>query len=217
MTRAHFSTILLRLISDAEREYYWTRENQFTDISSRRWYNNAISTVTNMGIYSGFPDNTFRPGNYITRAEFTAGMIRFLDVPLLNGDEHMFTDITNHWANNYVNTLAEHGWTAGIMDIGGNFLPDQPVTRAEAAALILRMLRRVPQSIDNISGDIIMFTDNRDPRAWYYLYIIGASNSYYFIRYSEDCAYIVLCSIIYPSPQWHLLEREDSEWDHIRR
>ena len=44
---------------------------QMTDISGH-WAQTQLNTWVNKGLISGFPDETFRPNNSITRAEFMA-------------------------------------------------------------------------------------------------------------------------------------------------
>ncbi|HEX2926124.1 MAG TPA: S-layer homology domain-containing protein [Ruminiclostridium sp.] len=49
-----------------------------------------------------------------------------------------FTDISNHWAQSYIIDLYEKGIISGMPD--GRFLPDGELTRAEAAALLVKTL-----------------------------------------------------------------------------
>jgi len=43
----------------------------FSDVASGRWYEDAITWAYENGLVSGFGDNTFRPGQYITRSHLT--------------------------------------------------------------------------------------------------------------------------------------------------
>lgn len=45
-----------------------------------------------------------------------------------------FTDIENHWAENYIEQMAEKGYVKGYGD--GTFNPDGPMTRAEVATVL---------------------------------------------------------------------------------
>lgn len=69
ITRAEVATIFFRMLKDESRNKYWSKTNPYTDVKSIDWYNNAISTLSNMGIINGYPDGTFRPNAGITRAE----------------------------------------------------------------------------------------------------------------------------------------------------
>jgi len=75
VTRAEVATIFFRLITDEARTAYWKQENPFSDVAIQNWFNNAISTVSNTGVFSGLPDGSFAPNQTITRAEMTAVMV----------------------------------------------------------------------------------------------------------------------------------------------
>ena len=45
----------------------------------------------------------------------------------------------NHWAKKEVQAVAEEGLLAGYPD--GKFYPDEPVTRAQLAVVLFRLLR----------------------------------------------------------------------------
>ncbi|MBR5535738.1 MAG: S-layer homology domain-containing protein [Clostridia bacterium] len=47
-----------------------------------------------------------------------------------------FTDIKGHWAEDVINEAAEEGIVNGRGD--GTFRPDEPITRAEALAMVMR-------------------------------------------------------------------------------
>ncbi|WP_051275875.1 S-layer homology domain-containing protein [Desulfovirgula thermocuniculi] len=49
-----------------------------------------------------------------------------------------FGDVTGHWASREIGALVQEGLLAGYPD--GNFYPDRPVTRAEFAVLLVRVL-----------------------------------------------------------------------------
>jgi len=72
ITRAEAATIFFRLLDDGFRAQMWRQTNSFSDVQIEQWFNNATSTMVNIGIIQGFPDGSFRPGSFITRAEFTA-------------------------------------------------------------------------------------------------------------------------------------------------
>ena len=53
ITRAEVATIFFRMLTDDARSENWSQTNSFTDVACTEWYNNAISTLANMGIISG--------------------------------------------------------------------------------------------------------------------------------------------------------------------
>ncbi|MCL2046386.1 MAG: isopeptide-forming domain-containing fimbrial protein [Oscillospiraceae bacterium] len=179
ITRAEVATVFFRLLDQPTRTRNWTQINYFTDVRSDVWYNNAVSTMSAMRIVNGYPDGTFRPDGSITRGELAAIAARFARQqfrdPIAEGVE--FTDITGHWAENDIRYAAALGWVNGYPD--GSFRPNQPITRAEYATLVNRMLERVPETIDDLLPDEMKnWVDNANKTAWYYIAIQEASNSH---------------------------------------
>ena len=177
VTRAEVATIFFRMLKDDAREKYWKTDNRYSDVKSTDWYNNAISTLSNMGIIDGYPDGTFRPNAGITRAEFAKIAVSFFDwadVYAVNS----FVDVRDSaWYANYVAVAAEIGLIEGY---GGNvFRPDATITRAEACTIINRTLGRAPDA-DHLLPVTQMNTwpDNSDTGVWYYAQIQEATNSH---------------------------------------
>lgn len=174
ITRAEVATIFFRLLTDEIRNDYYSKENTFDDVNLEDWFNTAVSTLTNIGIISGRSDTQFAPNAYITRSEFATIAARFSKGEY--DGETMFTDISGHWAESYINRAAFLGWIVGD---NGLFRPDDFITRAEAMTLTNRVLGRQPESIDDIlTDDMVKFIDNADVNAWYYLAIQEATNSH---------------------------------------
>jgi hypothetical protein len=51
-----------------------------------------------------------------------------------------FTDVQGHWAESYIEQIRLAGLTAGCSTEPSMFCPDQPLTRAEAAVFMARLL-----------------------------------------------------------------------------
>ena len=97
ITRAEVATIFFRLLTDDARQRNWSSENNFSDVSADKWYNNAVSTLCHMGVLGGYSDGTFRPNAPITRAEFAKIAVSFAQA---NGSAvySYFTDVkTTDW------------------------------------------------------------------------------------------------------------------------
>jgi len=213
-TRAQVATIFFRLMPDQTRAQYWSQSNSFPDVDLEQWFNNAISTVSNSGAILGLPDGTFQPNRAITRAELAAIMVRFMNVAPVEGVTQ-FNDISGHWASAYINAAALQGWAFGYEGIGGPFRPDQSITRAETAALINRMLNRLPGSPEDLLPGMKVWFDNLNTDAWYYLYIQEATNSHYYER-SADGIHESWTQLIQPERRWELLERPYSHaWSFL--
>ena len=200
MTRAEVATIFFRLLSDDFRIQRWSQDNQFSDVGGIDWFNNAVSTMANAGVVQGRPDGSFQPNQPITRAEMAAITARFFEE--IGQVPAAFTDISGHWAEGYINRLAQFGWVQGDGD--GTFRPNDHITRAEVAAIVNRMLNRVPYSADSLLDGRIRWPDKANLNAWYYLYLQEASHSTEFERLGSGYLnWTALLSHI----EWQLLER----------
>jgi hypothetical protein len=51
-----------------------------------------------------------------------------------------FTDVQGHWAESYIEQIRLAGLTAGCSTEPSMFCPDKPLTRAEAAVFMARLL-----------------------------------------------------------------------------
>ena len=206
ITRAEVATIFFRLLTDESRAHYWSQANPYSDVGTGNWFNNAISTLSNAGIITGYPDGTFCPNAPITRAEFAAIAARFSEV-IYNGG-NSFTDVPeNHWAARYI-ALAEYlGWINGYPD--GTFKPEQSITRAESMTLINRVLERDVEE-EHMLEDMVKWPDNR-PGTWYYEAVQEATNSHEYVRTDKlvpehDFNYEDWQEIL-EAPDWAALEK----------
>lgn len=176
ITRAEVATIFFRLLTDDVRDENLTKTNRYSDVTRADWYNTAVSTLSSMGIITGYPDGTFRPNAAITRAEFAAIAARFDN----DGDKTTakFSDIANHWAKDEISIAYNNGWINGYPD--GTFGPQRDITRAETMTLVNRVLNRQPETEEDLLPNMTVWTDNANPKAWYYLAVQEATNSHYY-------------------------------------
>ena len=178
ITRSEVAAIFYRLLSDEEREKYKTTTNNFADVDPSAWYNTPASTMAAMGIIGGYPDGLFHGTDNITRAEFAAICARF-DKNTENTKAD-FSDISGHWAELDIAIAANNGWIMGYPD--GTFRPNQTITRAEAMALINRVLARIPESPQDLLDGMKTWPDNMNTDKWYYIPVQEATNSHDFER-----------------------------------
>ena len=201
ITRAEVATIFFRLLTDDVRDANLKRINSYTDVASNAWYNTAVSTLSSMGIITGYPDGTFRPNAAITRAEFAAIAARFDS----NGDKTAakFSDIANHWAKDEISIAYNNGWITGYPN--GTFGPQRDITRAETMTLVNRVLDRQPETEDDLLPNMTVWTDNLDSNAWYYLAVQEATNSHYY-KFKTNSKY----------EKWTEL-RETRDWSQLEK
>ena len=175
ITRAEVATIFFRLLTDETREANMTKSNSYNDMKDGAWYTCAVSTLSKMGIIKGYEDGSFKPDASISRAEFAAIAARFDP----DGDKTpaTFSDVSSHWAKDEISIAANHGWIKGYED--GSFKPDQKITRAETMTLVNRVLKRLPETKDDLHKDMKTWPDNQNESAWFYLAVQEATNSHY--------------------------------------
>ncbi len=180
ITREEVAAIFYRLLTDVSRTVYETGVNNFSDVDSSRWSNNAISTLANAGIISGYKEGTFKPGQTITRAEFAAIASRFDSVS--ENVTNPFTDTEGHWAEQLISNAADKGWVGGYPD--NTFRPTNAITRAEAMTLINKVLNREVDE-EGLLADAKQWPDNQKGK-WYYYQVLEATNSHDYERRSAD-------------------------------
>ena len=175
ITRAEVATIFFRLLTDDARQRNWSSENNFSDVSADKWYNNAVSTLCHMGVLGGYSDGTFRPNAPITRAEFAKIAVSFSQA---NGSAvySYFTDVkTTDWFAPYVTAAKDSSLIEGYSD--GSFKPENRITRAEACTIVNRVLGRKPSKNHmKISGRIDW--PDCTTADWFYEAIMEATNSH---------------------------------------
>lgn len=203
ITRAEACTIFFRLLTDSSRDYYFARTNDYSDVNRGDWFNNAISTLSNAGIVTGYNDGTFRPNQPITRGEMAKIIANFAN---LKYGGKTFTDLAGHWSKSYVELAAGNGWIAGYPD--GSFRPDQKITRAETVTMINRVLDRVPAKESRLLSRSIMLTfpDNK-PGDWYYIAIQEASNSHEYQRSVYETTGDEMWTKLIDNVDWTKLEK----------
>lgn len=128
----------------------------FPDVDSDAWFNKYIGYLEDKDVLSGYEDGTFRPMDTITRGEISAVIARAQRYDLISYNG-IFTDVTeNDWAKDYIETLADKNIVSGYED--GTFGSYSPLTRAEAVAIINRVLVE--------STPIVTFTPNDIAGHW---------------------------------------------------
>lgn len=200
ITRAEVATIFFRLLRDEVRDGAFTTSNSYSDVAYGKWYNNPISTMSALGIITGYPDGTFKPNKPITRAEFAAIAARFDETQ--SGKSATFSDVIGHWAAREIGIAYYNDWIKGYPD--GTFKPDQNITRAEAMTLINRVLERKPESPADLLTNMNKWTDNMDTSKWYYLDVQEATNSHGYTRKTFNYE---LWRQMLPDPDWSRYER----------
>ena len=195
------------MLTDEARNEYWSQTSSYSDVSVNNWFNNAVCTLSNAGIISGYPDGSFQPNGKITRAEFATIASRFFDVTVSGADA--FPDISGHWARQYINEAAAIGIVTGYED--GTFRPQKLITRAEAMTMVNRTLGRAPEK-DHLLDDMLKWPDNMDTTQWYYAQVQEATNSHeYQMATASDGTEYEIWTELLPVRDWVAFEKAWSD------
>ena len=98
------------------------------------WAEKTLDEWQDEGLIDGYGDGSFQPNGTVTRAEFIKLVNRTLGFTAES--EISFSDVTERdWFHAEVARAVAAGYAQGS---GGMFRPNQPVTRAEAAAMLAR-------------------------------------------------------------------------------
>ena len=125
----------------------------------------AIATATQRRLVVNYPKaNQLEPMRNITRAEITAliyqalvatGRAETLASPYIVSPDlslPSFSDIKQHWAAEFVRRLANLNLVTGFAD--GTFKPDEPLSRSQYAALVVKVFNPNPIRPDSKFNDI---------------------------------------------------------------
>jgi hypothetical protein len=111
---------------------------EFADVANH-WAKDAINDMGSRMIVSGMGNDTFKPNQYITRAEFAAILVRGLGLRLEDG-EKLFTDVKqSDWYSSAIFTANSYNLISGFED--GTFRPDDTITREQAMIMIARAMK----------------------------------------------------------------------------
>jgi hypothetical protein len=146
-----------------------------TDIDDH-WAKNAINSLLDMGAMPGYADNTFRPSQPITRAEFTYAIVKAFNLWAESG--YTFGDTVDHWAKNEISIAAANRLVAGYND--REFGPEDPITREQMAAILVKAARLNPAT-----GDLT-FSDKDEISPWAYGMIFTATNKNILSGYPDN-------------------------------
>lgn len=181
MSRAEAAAIFARLISEQKGEKISGKSN-FNDVSKSEWYSDYIGYLSKYGIIKGYADNTFRPNDNVSRAEFVAMTVRFNSLfnDVKKGSYTVkYTDVaTDYWAYSDVAYAKHAGWLNGYAD--GTFKGDNAITRAEVVTVVNKATGRIADEgyINKNLSSLNKFTDLKNNLHWAFYAIEEASNTH---------------------------------------
>lgn len=179
--RGNQNIILTAYDSANNTSYYFINVKEtavFKDVDGH-WASNDIYYFTNKGYINGYSDNTFRPNNQITRAEFVKivnNVYGFSEV-----GEIKFTDVSQDaWYAKDVAIAVKAGYINGKSEI--IFDPNAPITRQEAAKII----SVIKGCYDTDYNRLESFNDKSSVSSWAMPYVEGVIEAGYMSGYSDN-------------------------------
>ena len=213
LTRAEAAQIIYKLMTDESKAQYAKKAGKtFIDVSKDHWAYDAITMMTKASILVGMGDGRFAPDAVMTREQF-ATMIAQLFMIEVNQPiaGYIFKDLNGGFADKYISVL----YALGIIDGKGNnmFGPKDSLTRAQAIAIINKMIGRLPASTSfgAVADQMKTWPDNMDTSAWYYAAVQEATNSHDYtldinFNTSEDLKGDIFQNIKHPvTERWTLI------------
>ncbi len=145
ITRAEFAAIITRAL-----DLKLSTEEIFSDVKKTDWYYESVSAAYKNGILNGYGQGFIKPERKITREEATTMAARALKLKGVDTDvsEAEITasignfsdrDKLSTWAKSSAAVCIQRGVIEGS---NGSIKPGDPITRAETAAIVLRMLNQ---------------------------------------------------------------------------
>ncbi|WP_157264669.1 Ig-like domain-containing protein [Paenibacillus oryzisoli] len=141
---------------------------EFSDMVNH-WGKNAVNDMGSRMVVNGTGNDMFTPDREITRAEFTAIIVRGLGLKLENGTAEPFSDVKlGDWFSSAINTAYSHQLISGLED--GTFRPNDNITR-EQAMVILSKSMRITGLTDKLSdqlaaSELLSFEDTDEVSSW---------------------------------------------------
>lgn len=154
ITRAEFVSLVNRVAG-----FDTAGDIAFTDVSADDWYAAQVAIGVNAAYIGGYPDDTFRPNAYVTRAEAASMIARLYELPADTARAAQFADAAQipDWAAGVIGAVANAGYMVG--DTNNNFNAQVSMTRAEAAAALDRVfavedVKALEASLSETNGSI---------------------------------------------------------------
>ncbi len=115
----------------------------FSDVPDTSSYSQAVSSLNQLGIITGYDDGTFKPDNDVTRAEFCAMLMRSMGYGNIGATSSAglpFSDVSDtnsdiSWAIKNIDTAYKMGIVNGYED--GTFRPSANVAYEEAVKMVV--------------------------------------------------------------------------------
>ncbi|SMP40089.1 S-layer homology domain-containing protein [Anoxynatronum buryatiense] len=145
LTRAQIATIMVKALGHEPTTY----RGGFSDVKESDWFASHVQAAVDAGIFSGYPDGTFKPDQVISRQELAVvtgkaavenGVVEQQRMAkfVMEKSDYADKEAVPAWAAHQVAWLEAQGVFQDF--IGEDFEPARTVNRAEAATVIFKTL-----------------------------------------------------------------------------
>ncbi|XID92994.1 DUF5722 domain-containing protein [Paenibacillaceae bacterium WGS1546] len=140
-------------------------DKSFPDTNGH-WARHAIRLLANKLIVIGVADGNFEPDRTITRAEFTALLVRSMGLPESVAEDGSFADVAaSQWYAGAVAAARQSGLVSGYPD--RTFDPNGQITREQMAVMILGALKLSGKEVPRIDDkQLERFVDHTEVSGW---------------------------------------------------
>lgn len=139
----------------------------FNDVTNH-WAKDSIEALASRFIVQGTGNETFEPNRSVTRAEWTAMLVRALDLSDKPDKAAAFSDVqVSQWFAGAIGAAAEAGLVQGFED--GTFQPNALVTKQQMAVTLAKaiaLVKREQNSAVNSQQLEAVFKDAADIAGW---------------------------------------------------
>ncbi|MDQ0196709.1 pullulanase [Paenibacillus wynnii] len=147
-------------------------DKSYKDVPEGYWASEAIKSLSAKQIVNGATASEFRPKNNVSRAEFTAMLVRALGVKAEG--QTAFADIaTDAWYSSYVATAIKLGIVNGRSK--DMFAPNATISREEMAVMLVRALEAKQGKKMESTANQLTFSDASSIHAWAASYVNSAA------------------------------------------
>lgn len=108
----------------------------FSDVAADAWYGEAVMYCRDNGLMNGTSQTTFTPDATMTRAQLCAVFYRMAGSPEVSGADAFADTPAGAWYEDAILWAGQNGIMSGYT--AASFGPNDPVTRAQIAAILWR-------------------------------------------------------------------------------
>lgn len=154
----------------------------FTDVPVDHYAYDAINRMNTLGILTGYPDGSFKPGESVKRVEFAVMMTKALKLEIDQNAVSTFNDMDDvAWAIPFVEAAKPY-LTGYASKAGYTFKPADPSVREDMAVALVKALKKPIKD----EGALSQFTDAKEISQDLRKYVASAIEYKLMAGYPED-------------------------------